>query len=284
MKNILKNNKNNLSIYGMAILILIISAVQLPAEKITNQVNRIDSVQTDSSQEPGFDEKPGVYVPLDLVFTGENGSSTKLKDFIIGPTILSLVYYKCPNACDYLLTGIASVLRSYNDKQGSEPNLLTITIDETETTNDAIKAKNIAFEAIQTPFPADKWHFLTGSKESIKKLTEAVGFHFVKKGDDFDHPIGLIILSPQGKVVRYIMGTDFLPDRSDDVAYGGFIRNSACRQSPEYCASASAITLKATSIVFNTLRVSATVIFTLVGIFVIYLIISGKKRRVRGGS
>lgn len=283
MKNILKNNKNNLSIYGMAILILIISAVQLPAEKITNQVNRIDSVQTDSSQEPGFDEKPGVYVPLDLVFTGENGSSTKLKDFIIGPTILSLVYYKCPNACDYLLTGIASVLRSYNDKQGSEPNLLTITIDETETTNDAIKAKNIAFEAIQTPFPANKWHFLTGSKESIKKLTEAVGFHFVKKGDDFDHPIGLIILSPQGKVVRYIIGTDFLPvdlTMSLMEASSGTIMPTIARVL-RFCFSYNP---KSHQFVFNTLRVSAIVIFTLVGIFVIYLIISGNKRRLKGGS
>lgn len=247
------------------------------AEKTTNLSTPAES------GEIGIEEKLGNIVPLDVPFVTEAGVPVRLRDVIQGPTVLSIVYYKCPNACDFLLTGISSVLRSYSDKPGSEPNLLTITIDERETPLDAMQAKNIAFESIQKPYPSDKWHFLTGSAESIKKVTEAVGFRFARKGGDFDHPIGLIILSPEGKVVRYIMGTDFLPvDLTMSLleASSGTVRPTIARVL-RFCFSYNP---KSHQFVFNTLRVSATVIFTLIGIFLIYLIVSGRKRRVKGGS
>lgn len=242
-----------------------------------------DSNQVSGSIIPGIDEKLGNYVPLDLPFVTETGNAIQLRNVIKAPTVLSIVYYKCPNACDYLLTGISSALRSYTDRPGSEPNLITLTIDERETPADAMKAKNIAFEAIEKPYPSNKWHFLTGSRESIKKLTDAVGFRFVRNGDDFDHPIGLIILSPQGKVVRYIMGTDFLPvdlTMSLMEASTGTVSPTIARVL-RFCFSYNP---KSHQFVFNTLRVSAIVIFVLVGSFVIYLVLSGRKRRLKGGS
>jgi protein SCO1 len=238
---------------------------------------------------PGIDEKPGNHVPLDLPFMTETGAGVRLRDVVKGPTILSLVYYKCPNACDYLLTSIAAVLRTYVEKPATGatvsglPNLVTISIDENETAADAMKVRTIAFESIQKPYPADKWHFLTGPADSIKKITDAVGFRYVRKGGDFDHPIGLIILSPDGKVVRYLMGTDFLPvdlTMSLMQASGGIIRPTISRVL-RYCFS---IDPRSHRFVFNILRVSATVIFTLLGAFILYLVISTNKRRRKAGQ
>jgi protein SCO1/2 len=156
-----------------------------------------------------------------------------------------------------------------------------MSVDEHETPTDAMKAKTIAFEALQKPYPADRWHFLTGSAASIKKATDAVGFRFVKRGDEFDHPLCLIVLSPAGKVTRYIMGTDYLPidiTMSLMEASTGTVRPTIARVF-RACFSYEP---KSHQYVFNILRVSATVIFSLLGVFVAYLIISGRKRRAKG--
>jgi protein SCO1/2 len=228
----------------------------------------------------GMDEHPGAMVPLDIPFVTEAGVSVRLGDIITGPTILSLLYYKCPDACSTLLTSIANVLRPFADKPESAPNVVTISIDENETPADAIKAKTIAFEAIQKPYPAERWHFLTGPAESVKKVTAAVGFRYVKKGNEFDHPLGLIVLSPQGKVVRYIMGTDYLPmDISMSLmeASNGTVQPTIAR----VLRACFSYDPKSHRFVFNVLQVSATVIFSLLAIFIIYLIVSGRKRVAR---
>ena len=229
----------------------------------------------------GVEEKPGAMVPLDLPFITEKGDTVLLKDVLKGPTILSILYYKCPNACNLLITGIANVLSRIADQPGKAPNIICMSVDEHETPADAMKAKTIAFEAIQKPFPADHWHFLTGSAASIKKVTGAVGFRFVKRGDEFDHPLCLIVLSPEGKVTRYIMGTDYLPidiTMSLLEASDGTVRPTIAR----VLRACFSYEPKSHRYVFNVLRVSATVIFSLLGIFIAYLVISGRKRRTKG--
>ena len=228
----------------------------------------------------GMDEQPGAMVPLDLPFVTETGDSVRLRDVVRGPTILSLLYYRCPDACSTLLTSIANVLRPFADKPESAPNVITISIDENELPADAVKAKTIAFEALQKPYPAGRWRFLTGPAKSIKTVTAAVGFRYVKKGNEFDHPLGIIILSPKGKVVRYILGTDFLPmDISMSLmeASSGTVQPTIAR----VLRACFSYDPKSHRFVFNILKVSATVIFTLLGIFIAYLVISGMKRKVR---
>ena len=229
----------------------------------------------------GVEEKPGSLVPLDVPFATENGDTVQLGRLITAPTILSILYYRCPNACNMLLVSIATVLRSYADNPKTAPNVISISVDEHETPQDAAKAKEIAFSAIQKPYPADRWHFLTGSDESIDKVADAVGFHFVKKGDEFDHPLCIIILSPKGKVVRYILGTDYLPaDLAMSLleASSGSVQPTIAR----VLRACFSYDPKSHRLVFNMMRVSATVIITLLAIFITYLIVSGKKRRVKG--
>jgi protein SCO1 len=237
---------------------------------------------TAGNEKIGFEEKLGSFVPHDTDFMTESGVKIRFGDMIKGPTILSIVYYRCPNACDWQLTSIAAALRPYADTPGTEPTLVSVTIDERETPLDAMKAKKIAYESIERPFPSDKWHFLTGNLENIKKLTDAVGYRFIRKGNDFDHPLGIIILSPDGKVVRYMPGVEYLPIELKMAlleASSGIVKPTIARV-VRYCFSYNP---RSHQMVFNTLRVSATVIFILVGAFAVYLIVSGKKRRKAGG-
>jgi protein SCO1/2 len=226
----------------------------------------------------GIEEKLGSYVPLDLAFAGEQGEQLTLRQLVHTPTILALVYYRCPNACDFLLTGMASVIKNLGAEPGKEYTVVTVSIDERETAEDAAEAKRIALASIQAPFPEGAWRFLRGSDKSINALAGAIGFRFRKAGDDFDHPLGIVILSPQGRIVRYMNGTDFLPvdlKMSIMEASTGTVRPTVAKVI-RFCFHVDPGSRK---LVFNTLKVSAIVIFLIAGSFVLYLVLSGRRRR-----
>ena len=158
----------------------------------------------------GIDEKLGEYLPLNLSFLDENSETVSLKQLLNKPTILSLVYYRCPGICNPLLGGLADVL----NKLPLEPdryNVLTISFDTQDTPAIAIEKKKNYANILKKDYPEESWRFLTGDSENINKLTDAVGFKFKKEGYEFIHPAALIILSPDGKVVRYLYGITFLP-------------------------------------------------------------------------
>ncbi len=229
----------------------------------------------------GFEEKPGAIIPLDTAFTAEDGKRVTLGETITGPTILSFVYYTCANECGVLLTSISGALKNLSWKPGEEPNLVTISIDETDTPATAGSSKRIALESIEKPFPPSRWHFLCGSEKSIDAVTDAAGLRFVRNGKEFDHPLGIIVVSKEGKIIRYILGTDFLPiDISMSLmeANTGTIQPTIAR----FLRICFSYDPKSHTFVFNTLQVSAVVIVALAIIFILYLVFSGKKRRMKG--
>jgi protein SCO1/2 len=241
----------------------------------------IASTPTADAGGMGMEEKPGAQIPLDCRFITETGDSVSLRDVIKGPTILSILYYSCSDACGTLLMSIANVVGTYSDKPASAPNVLCVSFDDHETPADAMKEKNIAFESMHGRYPQNRWRFLTGTAENIRKLTDAVGFHYVKKGNEFDHPLGIIILSPEGKITRYILGTDYLPmDISLSLmqASKGLVQPTVAR----VLRACFSYDPKSHRFVFNILRVSATAVFSLVGLFILYLVLSGRKRRSKG--
>src|SRR4029079_2460301 len=57
-------------------------------------------------------------------------------------------------------------------------------------------------------------HFLPGDQAAITSLTDAVGFRYTFDPDqhEYAHPAGLIVLTPDGTVSRYLYGLDFEPN------------------------------------------------------------------------
>lgn len=167
--------------------------------------------------EAGITEQIGGQVPLDLTFRDENDQPITLGDAMAGkPTILVPVYYKCPMLCTEVLNGLLKALREMpNDfTAGNQFNVVTVSMDPKEH-GDLARAKKKAYLHDQGGYGragADEgWRFLTGTKESIAGLLDAVGyrFEFDKMLKEFNHPSGIIILSPQGKVTRYFYGIGY---------------------------------------------------------------------------
>ena len=233
--------------------------------------------------EIGIEERLGGTVSLDAMFSAEDGSPVTLRQLITAPTILALVYYNCPNVCDYLLTGIAGSLTGLDAEPGRDFNVISISIDDRETPADARRAKRIGLECIQKPFPPSSWRFLTGTAVSISAVADSVGFRYARNGDYFDHPVGIIILSPAGTIIRYMNGASFLPadlKLSLMEASQGRIGPTIAR----FIRICFSYDPSSNKLVFNTLKVLATVTLSLAGAFVVYLVLAGRRKRRKAGG
>jgi protein SCO1/2 len=225
----------------------------------------------------GIDQKLGQYVPLDLTFSDETGHPVTLRQLIHKPTILALVYLHCPNVCSLLLQNLADVLNKLPGEPGKEYTVLSISFDETEKPSLALQKKKAYLKMIEKPFPEDAWRFLTGNKENIHQLTDAVGFHFKRVGDDFEHPVALIILAPDGKIVRYMYGADPLPfDLKLALVEASQGRiGPAISKIARFCFSYDP---KGKKLVFNMLKVTGTVTLLFALSFIIFLLFKGRKQ------
>jgi len=231
----------------------------------------------------GVDQKLGSFVSLDSRFVGEQGEALTLRQLVTAPTILALVYYECPNVCDLLLTGLAGALGPLGAQPGKDYNVVTISVDPRETPKDAQKAKRIGLATIQGPFPPGSWRFLTGDEQNIRAVAQSVGFHYRQSGDGFDHPVAIVILSPDGKIVRYMFGADFLPadlKLSLLEAQKGAIGPTIARLA-RICFR---VDPKSHTLVFMTMRVVATVTLACAAALVLYLVLSSRRRKKLSGS
>ncbi len=223
----------------------------------------------------GITPQLGRSVPLDLVFKDEKGSTVRLGQCIQGPTILTLVYLHCPNVCSLLLQNLAGALNQLPAEPGKDYTVLSVSFDETERPDLALEKKKLYLKMIEKPFPEDAWRFLTGDRENIHQLTEAVGFRFKRVKDDFEHPVTLIVLSEDGKIIRYLYGADILPF---DLKMA-LVEASHGRIGPviskvvQFCFSYDP---KANKLVFNMLKVTGAVTILFALSFILFLLLKGR--------
>ncbi len=160
----------------------------------------------------GYDQRIGEKVPVGSSWQDEAGRSVKLGD-LLGqrPAVLVLAYYHCPMLCDLVLQGVETGLKPLSLDPGRDFDILVASIDPAETPALAAKKKREVLERYARPGTEGGWHFLTGSRDSIARLTQAVGFRYVydPARNQFAHAAGMVILTPEGRVSRYILGVEF---------------------------------------------------------------------------
>jgi protein SCO1/2 len=165
----------------------------------------------------GIDQKLNEQLPLDLVFRNENGEQVKLASYFgKKPVVLSLVYYQCPMLCNQVLNGMVTAFKVMAFKPGDEFDVVTVSFDPRETPALAAAKKKTYIDYLpeaKRAGAASGWHFLTGDEESIKRITDAVGFryHWDKATEQFAHASGVFVTTPQGKLSRYFYGIEYAP-------------------------------------------------------------------------
>jgi protein SCO1 len=229
-------------------------------------------------------EHLGTKIPLDLKFSASDGSMVSLKDIVNKPTIIDFVYYECPGICSPLMTEVAHVADVSDLIPGKDYQILSISMDETETPEIALKKKKTFLSLIENkPFPDSAWRFLTGDSLSIDKLTRAAGFMFKRTGRNFIHAGVLIFVSPEGEICRYLY-----PNYSETRGFGilpfdfkmAVLETAQGKQTPvigrvlQFCFSYDP---QGKTYVFNILRIFGAGILLGVIVFVVFIKVKPKK-------
>jgi protein SCO1/2 len=96
---------------------------------------------------------------------------------------------------------------------GKDYDVINVGFDPAETPTLANLKKQSFLSAYNRPAGAASWHFLTGTQQSIDTLTRAVGFKYkwIEATHQFSHPAALVLLSPEGKISRYLYGVKYEP-------------------------------------------------------------------------
>jgi protein SCO1 len=170
----------------------------------------------------GIDEKTGQTISADITLYDESGAEVRLGDLLGKPVILNLVYYTCDRICPQMLSGLARALPLLSLTPEKQFRVLTVSFDETDTPSIASSKKGNFITAIERPFPEEAWRFLTGHKESINRLTEAIGFHYRRDSHGFIHPVVLVILSSEGKIMKYMQVTKYEYGQAYPITFSPF--------------------------------------------------------------
>lgn len=162
----------------------------------------------------GIDQKLDALVPLDAAFRDEAGRTLPLSTYFHGkPVLLALVYYRCPMLCTQILNGVESSLKAVSLDPGRDFEVVSVSFDPKDSVDTAAGKRRGILQRYGRPDTANGWHFLTGDEASIRALTEAVGFHyrFDPATGQFAHASAILILTPEGRVSRYLYGIEYAP-------------------------------------------------------------------------
>jgi protein SCO1/2 len=165
-------------------------------------------------REIGFDQNLDQLVPLDTPLVDEAGQSVRLGDYFgRRPVVLVFAYYDCPMLCTQVINGLASALGVLSLEPGQDFEIVTVSFDPRDTPATATAKKTVYLDRYKRPGAAAAWHFLTGDPASIESLTKAAGFRYVwdDQTKQFAHPTGVIVLTPDGRLARYLFGIEYGP-------------------------------------------------------------------------
>ncbi|MFI5396924.1 MAG: SCO family protein [Candidatus Binatia bacterium] len=236
-----------------------------------------------AAEEVGINEQLGATIPADLQLNDETGQKVFLRQLIDKPTVLTLNYFRCAGICTPQLNDLVRTLNTIDLEPGKDFQVITVSFDSTDTPDLAAAKRTNYLKLLKRPFPPTAWRFLTGDETSTKALANTVGFGFKKDRDAFIHPGALIVLSPQGKVTRYMYGITYLP-ADLQMAVGeaaSELARPSISKALSFCFSYDP---QGRKYVVNFTRIAGLVTLLLAGAFAVFVLLPSRKRSRTEGA
>ncbi len=184
------------------IILLFISTIAMDARSADQERDNV---------EIGIVEHLNEYVPDNILLINEKGDTVNLKKIINKPTVLCFVYFECPMLCTPLMNGLAEVIDKSDLIIGKDYQVLTIGFNTEEPLSLAISKKKNYISHMKTKEAENGWKFFISDSANISRATNGLGFKYKRAGNVFLHSATLIFISQNGKIMRYLNGTYFLP-------------------------------------------------------------------------
>jgi protein SCO1/2 len=162
----------------------------------------------------GLDQRLNHHVPLDLPFVDDHGKTVRLGDYFgKRPVVMVFAYYDCPMLCTQVINGLATALNVLSLEPHQDFEIVTVSFNPKDTPATASAKKAIYLERYRRAGADAGWHFLSGDQPSIDRLTKAAGFRYTwdEATKQYAHPTGVIVLTPEGKLARYLFGIEYGP-------------------------------------------------------------------------
>jgi protein SCO1/2 len=166
-------------------------------------------------QQVDIDEHLGALLPLELPFVDQDRHPVQLRDYFHDgkPVVLVLAYFRCPMLCDLVLHGVLHSLTKQHLVLGRDYRALTVSIDPKDTPAAAARKQQGMLQGLDMPDKTAAWPFLTGAQPNVKALADRLGFEYAydPKSDQYAHPAVAFVLTPEGRISRYLYGVKFRP-------------------------------------------------------------------------
>ncbi len=191
-----------------ALIALLLGALPLSAAAAHS------SLDADTLAGLGFRQHPGATLPLDTVLRDEAGRAVRLGQYFTDrPVVLVLDYLRCRTLCGVVLSDLAAALDPLPLDAGHDFEVVAVSIDPRDTSADAAAAKARDLTRYHHADAAGAWHFLVGQQGAVRRVADAVGFpyRYDAASDQYAHPAGVVVVSHDGTVARYVLGVGYRP-------------------------------------------------------------------------
>jgi protein SCO1 len=218
------------------------AAVLIAAAAPAAAYNRHRPVVNTATRADGFSdsditviENLGQRVPRGLSFVDGHGARVSV-DSLLGqgkPLLVTLGYYRCPQLCTLVHTGLAKGLKEAGLVLGKDFLGLSVSVDPKEDPKSAVTHQRQLLRALaqdgdqakqavnEDSGATGKWPFLmpdplvagVAADAQAARLADVVGFRYKydDKSKQFAHAAVAFVLTPEGTISRYLYGVSFKP-------------------------------------------------------------------------
>jgi protein SCO1 len=238
-------------------------------------------------REIGFEQRIDQHVPLDVPFRDESGRTVLLGEYFgKRPVVLVFAYYDCPMLCTQVINGLSTALGVLSLEPHADFEIVTVSFNPKDTPQTASAKKAVYLERYHRDGAAEGWHFLTGDQGAIDRLTKAAGYRYVWDAEtkQFAHPTGVIVLTPEGRLARYLFGIEYGPR---DLRYAIVEASAGKVGSPVdalllYCYHYDPVRGRYGFVIMNTIRLAGVATVLALGSFIVLMMRRERQQHARG--
>ena len=225
----------------------------------------------------------GQYIPFDAKFSTVSGDSIRLGDLLEEgkPVILNPLYFDCPMLCGLVVDGVIDVIDDLAWQPGDDYIVISFSIDPKENHELANDYRKKYISKLTNTNAEKGWYFLTGNQSQIDTVISSIGFKYneVQGTGEYAHSAAIIMLSPDGKITRYLYGIRYDEFDTKNALYesaDGKI-GSTVEQLLMYCYQYDPDSNSYVPVAFNIMKIGGLATLIILGIFLTLL--WGRDRR-----
>jgi len=182
-------------------VILVMAGVVLTATAFAEDEDRYDPEKALQLSQKAIGQSIGEYGLLD-----EFGNTVNLRtDYAGRPLVISMIFTSCHHVCPATTKHLAKSVDAAREALGSDSfNVVTIGFDVANDTPQAMAAF-----ARRQGVDDKNWRFLSASSETIRKISDDLGFIFFPTPRGFDHINQSSVIDRNGVVYGQVYGVTF---------------------------------------------------------------------------